>query len=236
MVRSVHARAFIAAMAILGIAELSSGGLQWQSSDLQRFICYLAISLTASILKVAVPGVTGTISVNFLFVLVGLVELSIPETLVIRCSATFMQCVWRSRSRPKMIQVLFNVANVAVAVSLAGYLYHLPSLRGPSFSEPFLLALVSCVYFIANTFPVASIIALTENKSFRYIWRTCYFWTFPYYMSGAGVAEMLHIANQHAGWQISIFVLPLVYVIFRSYRQYLGRLEGEKSHAEEVGG
>src|SRR5260370_37461870 len=117
MVRSADARAFIAAMAVLGIAELFSGGLHWQSNDLQRFICYLAIALTASILKVAVPGVTGTISVNFLFVLVGIVELSIPETLVIGCSATLMQCVWRPKTRPRMIQVLFNVANVAVAVS-----------------------------------------------------------------------------------------------------------------------
>jgi len=234
MVRSAQARAFIAAMTVLGIADLLSGGLRWQSSDLQRFICYLAIALAASILKFAVPGVTGTISVNFLFVLVGIVELSISETLAIGCSATLMQCVWRTKTRPRFIQVLFNVATVAVAVSLAGYVYHVPALRGPAISEPLLLALVSCVYFVANTFPVSVIIALTENKSFRYIWRTCYFWTFLYYMIGAGVAEMLHIANQHAGWQISIFGLPLVYVIFRSYRQYLGRLEGEKAHAEQV--
>src|ERR1700690_1348440 len=103
MVRSANARAFISAISILGVAELISGGLQWQTSDFQRFLCYLAIALMASILKVAVPGVTGTISVNFLFVLVGIVELSIPETLVIGCSATLMQCVWRPKTRPPFV-------------------------------------------------------------------------------------------------------------------------------------
>jgi len=208
--------------------------MRWESTDLQRFVCYLFIALTASILKVSVPGVTGTISVNFLFVLVGIVELSVSETLVIGCMATLIQCVWRTKSRPSIMQVLFNVANVAIAISLADGVYHAPVLRQMRVSEPLLLALVSCVYFVSNTFPVAAIIALTETKSSRNIWRDCYFWTFPYYMIGAGVAEILHIANEHVGWQISIFVLPLVYVIFRSYRQYLGKLESEKWHAEEV--
>src|SRR5579884_2221248 len=234
MVRSPHARAFIAAIAVLGIAGLMGGGMRWESTDLQRFVCYLFIALTASILKVSVPGVTGTISVNFLFVLVGIVELSVSETLVIGCMATLIQCVWRTKSRPSIMQVLFNVANVAIAISLADGVYHAPVLRQMRVSEPLLLALVSCVYFVSNTFPVAAIIALTETKSSRNIWRDCYFWTFPYYMIGAGVAEILHIANEHVGWQISIFVLPLVYVIFRSYRQYLGKLESEKWHAEEV--
>jgi len=36
------------------------------------------------------------------------------------------------------------------------------------------------------------------------------------------------------GWQMVFLGLPVVYVIFRSYRLYLGRLESEKRHAEEI--
>ncbi len=229
-----HAKAFIAAISILGIAELLAGSLQWHSSDLPRLFCYVALAVTASMLKVSMPGVTGTISANFLFVLIGIVELSVPETLVLACVANLVQCVWRPKSLPAFTQLLFNVTSIAIAVSLACWLYNVPYLHGEKFSEPLALALIASVYFLANTFPVAAIVALTEGKSFNATWKACFFWTFPYYMIGAGVAEILHIANQKFGWQISIFVLPLVYVIFRSYRSYLNRLEMEKLHAEQV--
>ena len=234
MARPSHAKAFIAAISLLGIAEMLAGSLQWHAGDLPRFFCYLALAITASMLKVSLPGVTGTLSVNFLFVLIGIVELSVPETLILACIANFVQCVWRTKAPPRLTQVLFNVTNVAIAVSLAGWLYRAPYLHGEKFSEPLALALIASVYFLANTFPVAVIIALTEGKPFNATWKACYFWTFPYYMIGAGVAEILHMANQRFGWQISVFVLPLVYVIFRSYRSYLKRLETEKLHAEQV--
>ena len=234
MVRSPHAKAFIAAIAFLGVAEMLAGALQWQTNDLQRFICYFAITLASSLLKVKLPGITGTVSLNFLFVLVGIVELSVSETLIMACAATLVQCLWRPKERPRFSQVLFNVTNVIIAVSLAGVIYRTPFLHGSKFGEPLVLALVAGIYFAANTFPMAVVISLTERKAFRDIWTDCYFWTFPYYMIGAGLAEIAHIANQHFGWQVSAFVLPLAYLFFRSYRLYLGRLESEKAHAERV--
>ena len=53
-----------------------------------RFFCYLAVAVLASGLKVQLPGIDGTMSVNFLFILLGVLELSLPETLVIGCTAT----------------------------------------------------------------------------------------------------------------------------------------------------
>ena len=46
-----------------------------------KFACYLVAALLASSLKVSLPGIEGTLSVNFLFTLLGILELSLPETL-----------------------------------------------------------------------------------------------------------------------------------------------------------
>src|SRR5207244_1797127 len=138
---------------------------------------------------------------NFLVVLIGIVELSLSESLMMGGSATLVQCLWRAKERPKFGQVLFNVANAVIAVSLAACLYRAPFLRGSKFGEPLALVLVAGIYFVANTFPAAVVISLTEGKLFRNIWNDCYFWTFPYYMIGAGIAEIVHIGNQHFGWQ-----------------------------------
>src|SRR5438105_8618483 len=48
----------------------------WQSDDILRFICYLALAVAVSVLKVNIPAFKGTMSVNFLFILIGVSEMS----------------------------------------------------------------------------------------------------------------------------------------------------------------
>src|SRR5438105_12441754 len=51
---------------------------------------------------------------------------------------------------------------------------------------------------------------------------------------GAGVAGLVTYFNRMVEWQTSLLVLPAVYLIYRSYRLYLGKLENEKKHVEEM--
>jgi hypothetical protein len=39
---------------------LCSALLHWQSADVTRFLCYLAVAVLASSLKVQLPGIDGT--------------------------------------------------------------------------------------------------------------------------------------------------------------------------------
>ncbi len=234
MVRSIRANAFLAVIAFIGSAELAMSCAHWNGAVPARFLFYLAIAAAASVLKVTIPGVPGCVSVNFLFVLVGIVELPVPQVVVLAAAAALIQCVWRPKARPLFVQVLFSVANVAIAAALAGYVYHFRPWYAPRLPEPLPLALAAGVYFLANTFPVAVIVALTEKRPLRATWTDCHCWTLPYYMIGAAVAEAVHITTRQFGWQFAVVVLPFVYLIFRSYRLYLGRLEKEKRHAEQA--
>ena len=233
MVLSLQARVFVVAIITVGIAAMTTAAAQWHSDDSARFLCYLVIAFVASSLKVKLPGITSTMSVHFLFVLVGIVELSLPETIVIGTGATLVQALVRTKSRPRLIQTLFNMSAVAVAITLAARVYYMAPMRGMSI-DPLLLAAVACAFFVANSIPVASIISLVEKKPLRAMWKECYFWSFPYYLVGAGIAEIFHIANYYLGWRTAVCILPLVYIIFRSYRLYLGRLDREKAHSEQV--
>ena len=73
----------------------------WQSSDPVKFVCYLIAALLASSLKVSLPGIEGTLSVNFLFTLLGILELSLPETLLIGLASTLGQFYWRPARQVK---------------------------------------------------------------------------------------------------------------------------------------
>ena len=59
-------------------------------------------------------------------------------------------------------------------------------------------------------------------------------WSFPYYLAGAGIAAAISAGNRIIGWQTSLLILPVLFWLYRSYRLYLGKLEDEKKHAEQV--
>src|SRR5260370_1774508 len=80
------------------------------------------------------------------------------------------------------------------------------------------------------------VISLTEGKRLSNVWKECYFWTFPYYIAGAAISGLLSVANHLLGWQSSLLIFPVIYWIYRSYRLYLGRLEDEKKHVEDMAG
>ncbi len=229
---STGTKLFVGITSSLGMVVLCSALWHWQSEDLARFLCYLAVAVLASSLKVQLPGIDGTMSVNFLFILLGVMELSLPETLVIGCTATLVQSVWQARNRLDPVKVLFNVFGMMANASAFCYVsYHWLDGRMGS-NKPILLMVAALVFFLANTLPISIVIALTENKSGRKVWSECYFWSFPYYLVGAAVVGLVGIINQRAGWQTSLLVLPVIYWVYRSYRLYLGRLEAEKERVE----
>jgi diguanylate cyclase (GGDEF)-like protein/putative nucleotidyltransferase with HDIG domain len=229
---STQTKLFVGITASLGLVVLVSALRHWQSADLTRFVCYLAVAALASGLKVQLPGIDGTMSVNFLFILLGVVELSLPETLVIGCTASLVQSVWQTRKKLDPIKVVFNVFGMMANASAFAYIsYHWLDARQTA-SKPVLLMVAALVFFLANTLPISVIIALTENKSSGKVWSECYFWSFPYYLVGAAAVGLVGIINQRAGWQTSLLVLPLIYWVYRSYRLYLGRLEAEKDRVE----
>src|SRR2546427_1776648 len=228
----LRAKALISLVVAVGTGVLLYAAVYPTSKNIAQFICYLLIAILAARLKVHLPGITGTMSVNFLFILLGVLELSLPETLILGSAAVVVQCFYRDRPSP--IQVTFNLCASAFATAVAYDVYHLAIGEGWFRSHPLLLGLAASTYFLANTGSIATVISLTERKALNKIWVDCYFWSFPYYLVGAAFAGMLGWFNRAFGWETSLLIVPVIYLIYRSYRLYLGKLEDEKRHVEEM--
>src|SRR5580692_142571 len=232
--RSIGARAFIAAMAVSACACFVPAFFHWQPSDPVKFICYLIAASLASSLKVVLPGVESTLSVNFLFTLMGILELGLPETLAIGLANTLMQSYWRPTRQVKPVQLLFNLSQVTVSSTAAYGAYKLVVIYVLHAPGPLALLVAAVVHFACNTAAMSTIIGLTEDKPIASVWGEFHLWLLPYYMVGAAVAGLVNFLNKHIGWQSSLLVLPPIYLLYRSYRLYLGKLESEKQHVEQV--
>ena len=229
---SIPAKLFITIIVLAGTGPLAYGGLHQSSKNIAEFICYVGIAILASRLKVNLPGITGTLSVNFLFILIGVLELSFTETMILGAIAMLAQCVYPAR--PRAMQTTFNVCAGSISTALAYVVFHHPLMNLVIDSRPVLLCVSATVYFIANAGSIATVISLTERRPLHRILVDCYFWSFPYYLVGAGIAGVIAWLNHTFNWETSLLVLPVIYLIYRSYRLYLGKLEDEKRHVEEM--
>jgi hypothetical protein len=213
------AKLYIAFVLTSGMA-LPAGLVKWHFPDHARFLSYLALAMLAATLKVRLPKLHGTISVNFVFILIAVTQLTLAETLVVGCSATLIQCMWRTRTRPKPFQVLFNVAAMAVSIWLAYTTAHLLARHQELLVR---VALSACVLFVANTGLVSLVLALVSPQPFKNVWVQCYLWTLPYYLVGAALAAVVDLSGRVVGWKPSLLVLPVMYLVYWYYRLYVAR-------------
>jgi PAS domain S-box-containing protein len=231
---SVKTKVYVGLMIAAGAVALGHGLSLWNPQHLTRFLCYLLLAIPASCLKVRLPGITGTMSVLFVFLLAGIVGLSLPETLVMGAICISAQCLWHARLRPRPIQILFNVATISIAITVTDICYRSPLALVPFLQTPSRLAIAASAFFLTNTLPVAVVIAFTEQKSLRHVWSSCYLWFFPYYLVGAAIVGAFSFADRTLDWQAWILILPVVYIIYRCYRLYLNQFETERARAAEA--
>jgi diguanylate cyclase (GGDEF)-like protein/putative nucleotidyltransferase with HDIG domain len=227
---------FYCVVCACGLGALILAARNFAIPDASKFVVYLLLSVFASRLRINIPEMNGTVSVNFLFILIGIAELNYSETLIIGCAAILSQSLMIRKGGFNLKESAFNVLSAAFAVWGAFYAYHGPAAAWVGNSPYFLIMLAACVYFVLNTLPIATIIWLTEKRNLQQVWRNCYVWSFPYYLAGAGIAGLVSLINRQFSWQTSLLAFPAMFVIHRSYRLYLSRLESEKGQVEEMAG
>jgi len=219
---SQSAKMLIALMATAGVAALGWAAANWQSADLVRFASFLVVTILASRLKISLPGLNGNMSVNLPFILIGMVELSGPEAVVLAGASTLVQCWPVGAKGSKPVQMLFNIANMMAAVAVASLVFQQVmhrSLLGESLG----LAVATVAFLVADTVPVAGIISLTEAPTFVKVWGEILLLTFPYFVLSAGVAGLVSAGSHYVGWQAPLLVLPVMYGVYRSFNVYFGR-------------
>jgi diguanylate cyclase (GGDEF)-like protein/putative nucleotidyltransferase with HDIG domain len=232
----MHARAkiFIAAVCSIGFASAGAGLWRWHSEDPVRFLCCLILAVMSAGFSITLPSIPGTLSVAFVFQFLSIIELSPPEAVAISWFAVLAQNFMSNKTPPTPVQVAFNIATVSMSVQSAHFVYHQLWSRLGDWGQVAGLMSASLIYYGVNTLSVATVISLIKETNPWDTWRANYLWSFPYYLAGAALAGLMGILSATLGWQSSLLILPVIYLFYRSYSTYVGRLEDSKNHAEEV--
>jgi diguanylate cyclase (GGDEF)-like protein/putative nucleotidyltransferase with HDIG domain len=193
------------------------------------------VAILAAGLRVGVSnGNGGAMPVNILFVLIGIIQLTLPETLVIAAFTTAIQCLQVLQGPSRTFLTFFNVANIATATWVSHYMYFYPDLKLDVADVPIRLVVAATVFYLFNTFPVAAVISLTEQKSLRRIWRERYIWSLNFYVVGTAAAGLFSFVNRYLEWGYSMLALFFFYLVYKVYSMHLSRIDKEMQHAEQM--
>jgi len=219
MPKSFSARMFVALIVISGLLLLGDAVLNAKQVPTAKFLAFLFIACVAARLRIKLPGVTGTMSVNLPFILVAAAQMNTAEALAIGFISTFFQCLAKGK-KFNGVQVAFNCSAIILAVAATRLIYAAPSVASAVSSPGLRLALAAAGYAIANTVPVAIVIGLTEGVSMLRTWLEMLQLSFPYLVASAGIAGLTLTLSHEVGWQVPLAVLPIMAGIFQSYRRY----------------
>ncbi|HEY1753988.1 MAG TPA: diguanylate cyclase [Bryobacteraceae bacterium] len=219
--------------ALAGLIVLLDSLATWESPDLLKYSAFLTVGIFSSGAAIDVPSVTGSFSLTFLFVLFGTLELTRPETVLLAALMTVGHCLTQSpRVRPAL--TVFQTGSAVLAAAVAHGVYHGPWLAAHHADPSVRLGVATMALFLLNSVPASLILALEKESTFLDEWRSRYMWLLTYYVGGAATAQIASVANQYVGWQTVLLTGPVMYLIYRTYRLYLERLEGQKMHAEDM--
>jgi hypothetical protein len=217
------AKTYIALVLLAGATVLLFAAASWPSTGMRQFAIYLGLAVLASTLKVRIPGMEGTVSPNFVFLLLGMTACSFSEVVVISLAAGLVQSVWASAKRPRLVQVAFSAATLILSSAVAYKLSHLLLAgNGGESSVPFVL-LAGSLYFPLNSALVSIVIGLVSAQPLGQITQRCYEWVFRHFMGGILFAGLISGAySPSTAWKGALVLLPAVLMAFSYYRQRVG--------------
>src|SRR5579871_892728 len=226
----LSARLYIAF--VLAVGTTSIAFANWHFLKPWEFACLLSVALLASGMKVRLPGIFGTLSVNYFFILFAIVDMTTGEAIAIGCGSALIQCLWHARQRIRLVQAAFSTMNVAIAITIAYGFYQYPLIQRLNYGTLVGLMACSLVYFGVNTAGVATVVSLTEGKSLIATWKRCYFWSFPFYLLAASLVWVVRNVDVRAQWLNVLLLFPVIYGIYYSYRIYMENLEAGMKEIE----
>jgi hypothetical protein len=220
------ARTYINVVIAAGLAIVAYGAFHWDSQKPIQLLLFFALFAGAALLKVRIPGVTGTYSPVFFLVLIGSSVLSFPGVVLAAGLAGIVQCTLLVRRYPSLLQVCFNAANMMISAASAFVLIH-PELLvtgAPALAEqPLLIRLIlaASVYYLVNTGLVSIVLTLVESKPLNQVWRHWCLGSLPYYVFGALIAGATLSAQRQVSFWMLAMVCPSILLATVYHRYWL---------------
>lgn len=233
-------RLYVSAVIILGavaivhsVVSLIRNPVEWD------WIILAALTLFTGSFGIKVPAVNARISVSEAFVIAAVLSFGPPAATVIVALDSLILTSWLDRPVRSPVRTMFNVAAAALAISVAARILEWMLPVHPAASSPLDQLLVPVLllavsYFAVNSWLIAIAIAYDQNVSAGGIWRRNFLGLSLNYLGGASVALVLVSYGRNINLAAVGVVLPLLVILYLTFRTSWGRVEDANRHVAQV--
>jgi diguanylate cyclase (GGDEF)-like protein/putative nucleotidyltransferase with HDIG domain len=235
------ARLYVGSVIVVGALSLFVFGARATFNQPYLFLTLLLLSAVTSAFKVSLSLAKSgsSMSVSYAVDFLALIMLGANETMLVAVASAWSQCTFKMKTPNPPYRTLFSMACLAITVQVAGLVFvalgGVPGHFGDSVGDiarPLVGAAMT--YFILNTALIAVAIGLVTHESVFPVWNQNFLWSAPSYFVGAGIAACTQWAFQGTGIWLAWIALPPLYLMYRTYKVYLGRVEDEHRHVQEM--
>jgi putative nucleotidyltransferase with HDIG domain len=237
---SKSGRIYIAVVVLSGTAALTTSIASLVSDpENPRWLVFAALTLLTGSFSIKVPSISARFSVSEAFVFASALSFG-PDvaTLIVAADAIILTS-WPSQKDRVPLRALFNMSAAAAAMWASGRLF-VALLPGSTTSAPALDQLLVPViglalsYFLVNSALVAVALGVEKRISPLSLWRANFAWLSLNYLGGASLALMLVTYTRSVNLITLSVIIPLVVIIYLTFRTSLGRLEDAKNHVAQL--
>jgi diguanylate cyclase (GGDEF)-like protein/putative nucleotidyltransferase with HDIG domain len=235
------ARLYVGATISTGVLLVVFLGPRSTFARPELFVVLLLMSALTSAFKVSLPLAKSgsTMSVSYAVDFASLLLLGPNETMLVAVTSAWSQCTFRMNAKNPYYRTLFSMACLAITVQASGLAYEtLGGVPGALAHDPVgaarPLVAAATTYFVFNTCLIAAAVSLATRQPFFTVWNQNFLWSAPSYFVGAGAAAAATWAVMTAGVWIGLLAAAPLYLTYRSYKVYLGRIDDERRHVQEM--
>jgi putative nucleotidyltransferase with HDIG domain len=200
-----------------------------------------ALTVISGSATVKLPSIPASLSVSETFVFTSVLLFGPSAgTLTVALDGLIIS-LWLTRQRKELHRVLFNMAAPALSIWVASQVFFhlsglLPLSQHEASIQDFLLPLLifTVLYFGLNSWLIAFAVALETSTSPLLIWRNNFLWLSLNFLCGASVAALLTAYTRQVELPYLGAILPLLFVLYMTYRTSMARVEDANRHLQQV--
>lgn len=207
----------------------------------QQWFILAALTLVSGSATVKLPSSYASISISETFVFTA-VLLYGPEagTVIVALDALVLS-FWISKRHDEPHRALFNMSAPVISAWCSAHLFFYaagiaPLVVAPAPVDAILPALIlfAFTYFALNSWLIAFVIAFERRLSPITVWTSSFVWLSLNYFGGASIAILFVGYTRTIDLGYVGVILPLLVVLYFTFRTTMGRVEDANKHVEQV--
>ena len=224
----------------LGVVSFCVYDLFRQPVPVQWFLL-AALTLISGSVTVHLPSSHASISISEVFVFLAMLLYGPSAGTLVAAVDGLVISFWLAKRHNELHRALFNMSAPSVAAWISAFLFFATSGLAPLAKKPATLnqiipfLLVSAaIYFCINTWLITFAISLERRMNAVRLWFSSFAWLSLTYICGASVAAVVAVYNRQLDLTFFGVILPILLVLYFTFRTTMGRLEDVHRHVDQV--